>query len=303
MQPLIWTIVLNWNNYHDTRECIESIRRSTQRVTKIVIIDNGSTDSSFTRLREDYENDSLIYLIRNEANLGFARGVNVGIRYALNQGADFILLVNNDAVLDPDCIRKLVTVMQKNPAIGLAGPRILYFNDRHRIWQGASRFSLLKSWVCHPEANKKQNRCALDTKEVTCLTGCVMLIARRVLEDVGLFDEDFFMYGEDVDFCLRALKAGWSMVHVPSAKAWHKIRSTSKDRTSPFVMYHRARSRILFLRKHFAAPYLYYALLVHIFVFTPYRFFQIMCGTRSLRSIWAWLRGTWDGLWFPLQQK
>jgi len=294
---MIYAIILNYNNYLDTKECIESIRRSSQPVNCIVLIDNGSIDGSINELEKEYELDSKIKIIKSKTNLGFARGVNLGIKQALTNNAKYILLVNNDAIIDIECLNNLCKVCKKNKNIGIVGPRIFYFRDSGRIWQGGGYFSKLKSGVIVPEKNLLAKQCMTNIeKEVDFLSGCVMLVSRMVFEKIGLFDEDFFFYSEDVDFCLRAKKAGFKLFYVPSATAWHKISNINKDRTSPFVLYHLSRSRLIMLHKNFNFYYFIYGILVHLLVYTPYRLWQVLNGSRQVKAICAWLKGTKDGI-------
>jgi hypothetical protein len=299
MDKLIYAIVLSWNNYPDTRECIESIRMSSYPITQVVLVDNASNAGFIGQLQGDYADDAAVHIIRNEANYGFARGVNVGIQYALARGADFVFLLNNDAIIDRQCIQVLVSTLEADATAGIAGPRIFYHADPDRIWQGSGYFSLIKSGVVNPEKNRLQTSLAegiQGIQKASFLTGCAMLIRSRIFAKVGLFDEDFFFYDEDVDFCLRVTRAGFKLLYVPQAKSWHKIRNVAKDRTSPFVMYHLARSHLLVLRKNFSVVYFAYGLLVHLLLYTPYRMLQIAQGSRSLSAAKAWIKGTWDGI-------
>jgi GT2 family glycosyltransferase len=216
-------------------------------------------------------------------------------------------LLNNDAVIDRQCIPVLVSTLEADATAGIAGPRIFYRADPDRIWQGCGYFSLIKTGVVNPEKNRLQTslpeacpefnrRKSREVEKVGFLTGCAMLIRSRVFEKVGLFDEDFFFYDEDVDFCLRVTRAGFKLLYVSQAKSWHKIKNVAKDRTSPFVMYHLARSHLLVLRKNFSKAYFAYGLFVHLLLYTPYRMLQIVQGSQSLSAVKAWIKGTWDGI-------
>ncbi len=299
----IYAVVLNWNNYLDSRECIEFLRKSSFPFARIILVDNGSKDGSIEQLQKEYSKDDTVYIIKNKANYGFARGMNIGIQYALEHGAEMVFLINNDAVVDIRCIEKLCIAMETCSNVKIVGPSIFYYTDPERIWHGGGYFSLVKTGVVVPEKDKFANKCYEKNRQVTFLTGCAMLVRREVFEKIGLLDEDYFLYGEDVDFCLRALRAGFKLLYVPSAKVWHKIETIAKDRTSPFVLYHMARSRIICLRKNFSWPYFLYGLFIHVLLYTPFRFLQVIQGSRSLRSIWAWLYGTWAGIWQPLQAR
>ncbi|MBT9138509.1 MAG: N-acetylglucosaminyl-diphospho-decaprenol L-rhamnosyltransferase [Syntrophomonadaceae bacterium] len=295
-KPNIQAIVLNWNNYIDTKECIESLQQSCLKLFGVVVVDNGSQDGSSERLQQDFSECSHIKFIRNESNYGFARGVNVGIRYALDQNAEYIFLLNNDAIVDKNCIGHLFAEVNKDPFVGIAGPRIFYYKDPQRIWQGGGYFSRIKTGVINPEKNKLAVEFSEETKYVTFLTGCAMLIKCEVFEKIKCFDEDYFFYNEDLDFCLRAMRAGFRLFYVPEAKVWHKIENIAKDRTTPFVLYHLAKGNILLLRKNFRTAYFLYGFLVHLLGYTPYRMMQIIRGSRSTAALLAWMKGTWAGL-------
>jgi len=296
MYKSLYAIVLNYNNYGDTRECIESLRQSLYPIEKIVLVDNGSQHGSIEQLQKDYSQDDEVHIIRNRCNLGFAGGINVGIQYVLDLGADFIFLINNDAVIDQACIKWLYKPMEETSNVGIGGPRIFYYKDPERIWQGGGYFSFVKTGLVNPQKNKLATHCSEKAREVTFLTACAMLVRREVFEKIGLFDEDFFFYGEDVDFCLRTRGAGFKLIYVPRAKTWHKIENIAKDRTSPFAMYHLSQSRLLVIRKNFPLPYYLYGVMIHLLLYTPYRMWQIMHGSRSSGAMLAWLRGIWDGL-------
>jgi len=296
MDKALYAIIVNWNNYFDTKECINSLRLSSYPVTKIILVDNASTDGSAERLRETYLQDAKVYYIQNEMNLGFAGGVNKGIKHAIRQSADYVFIINNDAIVDKDCIKILYSAMKDDPCIAIAGPRIFYYHAPQRIWQGGGYFSKLKTGVVIPEKGKLQTESPLLVRQVSFLTGCAMLIKTKVFEKIGFFDEDFFFYAEDADFCLRAKRAGFKLLYVPSAKVWHKIKNISQERTTPFCMYHLARSRLVFLRKNFTLPYFLYGLILHLAFYTPYRIWQIVHGSRSFHSFKAWIQGTIDGI-------
>lgn len=296
MYQSIFVIILNWNNYTDTRECIESLQKSDYPLDRIVVIDNGSHDDSIVRLLNDYSLNRKVDVICNESNYGFARGVNVGIRYALEHGAEFVLLVNNDAVVDRTCVKQLMVITETNNKVGIVGPRVLQHTDRRKICGYGYYYNRFKTSVTCPEHNKLVKDCPPHTREVEALAGCIMLVRKKVFEEIGFFDEQYFFYDEDVDFCLRASRAGFKIIYIPAAKAWHKLASVTQERTSPFVLYHRARSRIIFLGKNFSWLHLLWGLLLHLTLYTPFRCFQVFRGSKSWKSIWAWFRGSLAGI-------
>ena len=296
MYKSIFAVILNWNNYSDTRACIESLQKSDYPLARIIVIDNGSHDDSVARLLNDYSRNVNIHIICNKSNYGFARGVNVGIRYALKHGAEFVLLVNNDAVVDQTCIKQLMIIMETKKNTGIAGPRILQQDNTNKICGYGYYYSRFKTGAICPEHNKLVKNCPHHTREVAALAGCIMLVRSKVFEDIGLFNEQYFFYEEDIDFCLRASRAGFKIFYVPPARAWHGIASVPRERTSPFVLYHRARSRIIFLGKNLSWLQFQWGLFLHLVLYTPFRCLQVFRGSKSWQSIWAWFKGSWAGM-------
>lgn len=294
--PTIYVAILTLNNYIDTYECINSVLSSNFKITGIVIVDNGSQDDSTTRLRREFNNNSAVHFIFNKRNLGFAAGVNVGIRYALKQGADYILLLNNDTIVDKDCIQYLVTEILKDPTIAITGPRIFYHSNPTKIWQGGGYFSYLKAGIVVPEKNRLVTKIDEKIKKVAFLTGCAMLIKSDIFKKIGIFDENYFFYSEDLDFCIQVLRSGYTLLYIPNAKVWHKIESIARSRTTPFFIYHLARSKIVFLRKNFLLFYFIYGFIIHLLFYTPFRVIQIIQGSRSWKAVFAWFYGTWAGM-------
>ncbi len=295
MQTKIFTVVPTWNNYLDTKECIESLLKSSVNLAGIVIVDNASKDGSAERLKQDFKNQTSVHFNGNAENYGFAKGVNVGIRFALEKGAEYVLLLNNDAVINVDCIEKLYEALINEPKAAIAGPKILYYKMPQRIWTGESNFSYSKTGIISLQKNKIDDSKDRTIKEVSFLTGCAMLIRKSPFEKIGFFDEDYFFYYEDLDFCLRTLKAGFKLLYVPSAKVWHKIGTKSESRTSEFYVYHMGRSHILLLRKNFSKLYMIYGVILIFFLYTPFRILQIIHGSKSCKAILGWFRGICDG--------
>ena len=263
-------IVLNWNNYQDTKECLESLRKSTYPNCKIIVTDNGSTDKSGERLKKEFPQYTFIY---NDSNLGFAEGNNVGIRYALKRGADYVLLLNNDTIVDPGFLEPLVGIAEADDQIGVVGPMI-YFYDKPKVIQSiGARINLLKG--SHPligirEVDEGQYD---EPMEVDYVSGAALLAKRQVIEDVGLLDPEYFLYSEEVDWCYRAAKAGYKIMAVPKSKIWHKVSSSTGGTKSPFVAYYLTRNRILFMRKH--------ARIYHWLTFLPFFAVDILKGLLS----------------------
>jgi hypothetical protein len=286
-------VTLNWNNYPDTNDCIRSISNSTYPVHKIIVVDNGSTNDSMQKLEMMYHDNSIMHFKYNKDNLGFACGINQGIRAAYDAGADYIFIINNDALVNSDCLERLVNVIQETPIIGIVGPRIFYHDHPEIVWQGGGFFNYFTGGNVVPEKNKKPYKYTKDSVDSSFLTGCIMLIRREVIDEVGYFDQDIYFYEEDVDFCLRNIRHGFKLRYVPNAVSWHKVDGI---KISEFAFYHRAKSRIIVLRKNFSRSYYLYALALHWILFTPYKIYQSFKSAHPMKVIISWFCGSISGI-------
>lgn len=235
MQKQVFIVVLNWNGLDDTRECIRSLQDNTYANYKIVVVDNASADNSREILRKEFPSATII---ANETNLGFAGGNNVGISYSLKNGADYILLLNNDTAVEKDFLSELIAKAETERKIGLLEPKICYYSERDTIWFAGGKVSRLKISGTHVGLNKKDDGKFDVMKEVDYLTGCCLLIKRSVFENIGKLSEDYFLYYEDTDFCLRAKKAGFKCIYVPKSRIYHKVSRSTKPGSPSYIYYH-----------------------------------------------------------------
>ena len=225
----VFAVVLTWNKPKDAKECIESLLKSSLPPVEVIVVDNSSPNKRVVEiLKKFFGNTPQVRFIENPENYGFAKGMNTGIQEALRQGAEYIVLVNDDAVVDEKCLEVLCAAATEDPSIGIVGPRILYYNEPERIWHGGGYFSFLKSGPIVPEKNRVESACSLNQYDVDFLTGCVVLVKRKVFETIGLLDEDYFLYSEDLDFCLRAKKAGFKIAVEPKSIVIHKLKEGKK---------------------------------------------------------------------------
>jgi len=281
---LITAIILNYKNYTDTRACLLSLEKQQLPENcelQILVIDNNSNDGSTERLQGEFPKHHYVF---NTENYGFSRGINQGLTLTYEL-SDYFLLVNNDAELATDCLSRLLTA---SAGEALTGPAIFYKKRPTIIWQGGGEFSRLRMNIV--VRNKNKTTKATDIRAVDFLSGCVLLIPKKITESIGTFDENFFFYGEDLDFCLRAKKAGIKILYCPAAHAWHNIESIALNRTNSFVLENLAFSQQSIIKKHFP-QFQFYGWLLFIFIYTPWRFYQIVSGKSNWRNISAWLKG------------
>ncbi len=255
MLPKVFIIILNWNNWPDTLECLESLKNNDYPNYKVVIVDNGSNQRPAVP-------EASIKIIYNKENLGFSGGNNVGIKYALEYEADYVLLLNNDTVVSRSFLSKLIEAGESNSNFGILGPKIYFADETKRIWFAGGQINWLynrgtmngygqidEGQYDKPEIQKSEY-----------ITGCCFLIKKEVIEKIGLMPEEYFLYYEDTDWSLKTQKAGFKCIFVPEARIWHKCSKSSIEGSSSYIYYH-IRNGLIMARKY--APW-YIKPLVHL---------------------------------------
>lgn len=249
VEPKVFIVVLNWNRAADTIECVRSLRGLAYSNVEVLVVDNASVDGSVTALGAAFPD---LTVVRNAKNLGYSEGNNVGIRYALSRKADYVLLLNNDTVVDKDLLHELVRVATTFSNAGLVGPKIYDYREPTKVWFAGASIDWSSGDSPHLGLGEYDAGQFNRVTEVDRLTGCAMMVSREVFERVGLFDPRYFLYYEDVDLCVRAAKAGYKSYCVQTAKVWHKeSSSTSANHGSDLHAYYHLRNRLLFLHTHF----------------------------------------------------
>lgn len=251
MMPKVFIIVLNWNGWKDTIECLESLKKVNYSNFEILAVDNGSTNESTTKIENflnqpPYPQRYKIINLRN--NLGFSGGNNAGIKYALENGADYVLLLNNDTTVAPDFLNKLVETGENDARIGIIGPLVYFFYEPQKIWFGGGKINWLKNKATHLHYQEIDKGNLLKNFETEYITGCALLIKKEVIEKIGFMAEDYFLYYEDTDWNLKAKKAGYKIILEPQAKIWHKVSASTKEFSSNYV-YYNVRNGMLFARR------------------------------------------------------
>lgn len=273
--PRVSCVVLNWNGWSDTLECIGALEKCSYPNLNIIVVDNGSTDDSVARIKSAHPN---ILLLESERNLGFSGGNNLGIRQAFVLGADYVWLLNNDAKPAPDALCELVTKALSDGRIG-AVASICYYADNPstvQAWAG-SRVNL---WIGYGRLCTKPHQ----DDWFHSLNGTSMLILRSAIEDVGSLDEGFFLYWEDTEFCLRLRKKGWRIAAAPNSQVLHKVNASTGGNKIILDRYHTT-SGLRLLRLHSPAPKL------AMFLFLTIRF-----SRRLLRLQFSRCEAVWAGL-------
>jgi GT2 family glycosyltransferase len=312
MNPKVAIIILNWNGWKDTIECLESVFRIDYPNYQVIVIDNGSTDDSIERIKAwaegkqkvltpesthplynlshppvskpipyiEYDRESaetgglpekekLLYdslpgniphpliLIQSGSNLGFSGGNNVGIRYALRKDFNYIMLLNNDMVLNPNGLKDVIDFCERDENIGIIGGKIFYYDYPEIIWNACGKFQFL--WkIKYYGLNSQDKEEFNHTRKVTFISGALMLVKKSVFEKIGLLPEAYFFGVEDLEFCKRTIRNGFKMYYAPPLTAWHKVGG-SRKKISFDQLYSGYLSYFLFVKRNY--PYIIYKIL------------------------------------------
>ena len=214
--------VLNWNGRDLTLDCLSSLEKIIYPNVKVYIIDNGSSDNSVTAIRNQFPDYEIIEL---PENYGFARGNNAGFEL-VKQKADYTIFLNNDTIVDPNFVEPLINAMESNSTVKQSTPKIFYADNLDSIWFGGGKVNLWAGWIRHLGIRQKDSMQFSFDRNVDYATGCCVCMRTVDFESIGMFDESFLMYGEDVDLSLRFRKQGGQILFVPESKIWHKVSSS-----------------------------------------------------------------------------
>ena len=245
--PLISTIILNWNGKEFLDSCIRSLRGQTYSHLEIILVDNASTDGSVEYIRQQFPD---LHLLVNQQNLGYGGGNNVGIR--ASQGR-YVMILNNDTRLDPTCIEELKRGIEKDKRYGSCASKVLLEDEDNLI--DAAGISVCLDGLSIGRGRLERGDLYDEETEVFAASGCAGLFRREMLEEIGLFDEDFFAYAEDADLGWRAQLANWKCLYNPKAVVYH-LHSKSSGTYSPLKAFLVERNRIWVALKNFPLPLL-----------------------------------------------
>lgn len=240
MNDSIYIVIINYNGFEDTIECIKSLKHSNVPNVHVVVVDNCSTDDSCKKLSQcglEFE------LIKSKSNGGFSYGNNIGIRYCIEHKADYILFLNNDTVVEPDFLEPLIeTSKALNNKAAISG-KILFYDKPQQIWYAGGIFNNRTGRIIHIGSGQMDDTVYNEEKRVSYLSGCMMFMHASVIEKCGLWDESFFLYCEDLDYSCRLLKNGIAMIYNPSSVIYHKVNS-STSKISGLSTYYTIRNKL-----------------------------------------------------------
>ena len=315
MSPNVSIVILNWNGWRDTVECLGSLLRVNDTNFEVVIIDNASSDDSVAKLTEwirsqdiplfrsceshphaiddnagkEISGPQCVTLLSLPENIGFCAGNNLGLRHAQTRGVPYVVILNNDTIVDPAFLSPLVAFARANPAVGLIGSQIRYAKDPDRTWWAGGHFN---RWLGSKRLYDGQSSTQVPREPYPTqwVSGCVTFIPLAVFAEIGGYDERFFIWCDEWDLSLRANRAGYQMAVVPSSVVYHKI-GRSLGLMSPLTYYYSARN-LLLLRREYLPRETWACFLM---AYLPYKLLQALhCTVRFGRSFWV---AYWNAMW------
>ncbi|MFH0984191.1 MAG: glycosyltransferase family 2 protein [Candidatus Omnitrophota bacterium] len=281
MSSSVSVIILNWNGLHLLPDCLESLAQQTWRNFETIFVDNGSVDGSADWVKTHYPQVRVICL---DSNRGFCGGNNAGIRAA---EGEFIVLLNNDTLVERGWLENLCRVVMSDPKIAACDSKILYFNERNRIWTSGANYSIAGT-TSGRWAEKLDGKECQQSSDVFVACACAAIYRKSVFDEIGLLDEDFFAGYEDVDWSFRAHLCGYRIVNVPLARVYHKVSATHGLNSKMFVRNGQRNVSAVYI-KNMPQPLFTRFLLLHFIYTLGSMMFFLKIGRGC-----AFFQGKWD---------
>ena len=263
--PLIWIVIPTWNRGTDIIDCIKSIHEQTYKKYKLVIVDNGSLDDTIKLIKSNFPELDLIEL---KSNKGASFATNKGFDFALANNADLVLRLDSDTVLDKNYLATLTNTILNLPDAGIVSGKIFSFFNPNKIWFTGGKLTKLDLGAKYLDQGKNFNPNEKTICEVDLLPSTGMLITRDLIESLRGFDEDYLVYYEDFDFCLRALKKGVKLYYDPNATLLHKVFS---QKNTSWTAFQWNKSKMIFYRKHAKNMFHKFFLILYAFMYATFR--------------------------------
>ncbi len=245
--PSVTAVLVNWNGRDVTLECLRSLCKVEYRPFRTIVVDNASSDGSVEAIRSEFPE---VEILAQAENLRFAGGNNAGIARALDTGADLVLLLNNDTVVDPAFVAALVERCEAGHDCGMVAPKILYYDSPDTVWFAGGEISFWTGTMKH-RGIRELDRGQYDTpRKIDYATGCCILLPAAVIRTVGMLDTAYFMYSEDADWSMRIRRAGYDIWYEPAARVWHKLSVSAGGHLSPFKLRNKYLSSLRFFARY-----------------------------------------------------
>lgn len=306
--PRVAIIIVTYNSEHFIIKCLHSIQKNNYKYKKIIIIDNNSSDKTIAVIKKEFPQ---VTIIENDNNLGFAAANNIAVRFISKKfNPKYIMLLNPDTCIKSDFIKSAVTALEKNRKIGILGSIITYSNQPKKIWFAGGIVNKIFGYTRHLLMNKnviedKLNH-RISLKHTDFVTGAGMVIRNEIFAKIGYLSEDYFMYFEDVEFCQRALRAGYDCVFINHPYICHDVSaSTGKIGTNDltkFKAYYFARNPFLYIKSNVSGWRRYTNYLGQFIIRLPYYFLKITMQ-KNIPALFSYTRGIIDGIKYKQESK
>lgn len=289
-------IIVHWLNMHDTVECLASLAAVAYDPLQIIVVNNGSPDWDEAEARRAWP---AVEVVTSPTNVGFAAGNNLGIAYAIEAGADLLLLLNNDTTVEPDLVQALLPAFD-DPRVGIAGPIITYYDRPATVWSAGGTMNRWLGYTLNPQMDRPLADVEAEgDRAVDYINGCALMARREVFEQVGGLWEEFFLYFEEADLCLRAHRAGYSSWLVAKPLVQHKVSSSGGVRGSnaltPSKAYYFGRNVFHLLRRNSRGLWAISGTASQFLVVFPYHLVQSL-RARHPGVMLSYAAGMWDGI-------
>jgi GT2 family glycosyltransferase len=304
-QKKLAIVIINWNSFDLTSDTLVSLTSTSYKNYDIIVVDNFSTDNSAAQLEKDFPS---IILLKSDENKGFTGGNNLGFDYAINEGYEYVMMLNNDVAVEPDFLEPLVVKLDMDEKIGGVQPLIYFYHDRELIWNAGSRYNTIFGipYILGYYRKDKGQLQRKKQKSIDWITGCAFMIRTEVLKKVGVLKQDFFIYYEDVDLSFRIKEAGYALAYEASSVVYHKTGMSHKSKEklkegylNPKVHYLNARNRLFVLKEYTQKIAIPTVILYQIIYFFGISFYFIF--RRRWQKLKAWNNGIKDGLFTTLE--
>lgn len=284
MREKVGIVIVNYNGALFNSDCIDSIKKSNYEEYEIIVVDNASTDNSLNILVEEYKDD--ITIIKSKENLGFSGGNNLGIEYAIKNGCNYIMLLNNDTIIDANMISLMMCEIDENTVIT---PKIYYYDNPNLIWSTGGKMRWKKGIPSQFGLGEVDNGKYDINYYVEIATGCCLVIPTKIIKEIGMLNDDYFLYYEDTDLSIRIIKSGFKIKYVSKAFMYHRVSASIGGEESADYIYYNTRNRLLFNKRNnknnmiFYLPYFYITRVVKMFRWSILG--RMECCSATLKAI------------------
>jgi GT2 family glycosyltransferase len=297
IKRIVWVVIPTWNRHDDLLACLDSLSRVTYHPLRILVIDNASDDGSAESVETIYP---FVTVIRLSENVGAPKASNIGFKHALTKGADYVLRLDSDTIVSPGFLEPLVNKAEEDPTIGVISPKIYYYDPPDLIWYAGVDAHPWHYGSINDHINKRDNEINDLSRDVDYVWGAAMLIKSEVLEKTKGFDPDFFIYYEEIDFCLRVKELGYTLYYNSKSTIRHKVGTQNP---TPWTAYHWNFSKVVLYRKHaFNKMHLSLLIIYETLFALISALFTLMKLQKFSRNRGP-LRNTFIGLWDGLHKK